>query len=41
VGKLLKVVSPLTIVPAVSLVGITLFEHAAEIASKNWTIAVV
>ena len=40
VGKFVKIISPLTIVPAVSLVGITLFEHAAETASKNWFIAV-
>ena len=40
VGKLLKIITPLTIVPCVSLVGITLFEHAAETASKNWFIAV-
>jgi len=40
VGKFVKIISPLTIVPAVSLVGITLFGHAAETASKNWFIAV-
>jgi solute carrier family 23 (nucleobase transporter), member 1 len=40
VGKLLKVITPLTIVPTVSLVGLTLFEHAATTASKHWGIAV-
>lgn len=40
VGKLLKIVAPLTIVPTVSLVGLTLFEHAASTASKHWGIAV-
>jgi len=40
VGKILKYVTPLTIVPTVSLVGLTLFEHAAETASKHWGIAV-
>lgn len=40
VGKILKFITPLTIVPTVSLVGLTLFEHAAETASKHWGIAV-
>lgn len=40
VGKLLKVITPLTIVPTVSLVGLTLFQHAGETASKHWGIAV-
>lgn len=40
IGKILKFVTPLTIVPTVSLVGLTLFEHAAETASKHWGIAV-
>ncbi|KAL1401903.1 hypothetical protein pipiens_019929, partial [Culex pipiens pipiens] len=40
VGKLLKVITPLTIVPTVSLVGLTLFSHASETASKHWGIAV-
>lgn len=39
VGKLLKIITPLTIVPTVSLVGLTLFEHAGETASKHWGIA--
>uniref|UniRef100_A0A182NFS8 Xanthine/uracil transporter n=1 Tax=Anopheles dirus TaxID=7168 RepID=A0A182NFS8_9DIPT len=40
VGKLLRIVTPLTIVPTVALVGITLFPHASETASKQWGIAV-
>lgn len=40
VGKLLKIITPLTIAPCVALVGLTLFDHAAETASKNWPIAV-
>jgi solute carrier family 23 (nucleobase transporter), member 1 len=35
-----KVITPLTIVPCVGLVGLTLFDHAAETASKHWGIAV-
>lgn len=40
VGKILKIITPLTIVPTVSLVGLTLFEHAADTASKHWGIAI-
>ncbi|XP_055586153.1 solute carrier family 23 member 2 [Uranotaenia lowii] len=40
VGKLLKIITPLTIVPTVSLVGLTLFSHASATASKHWGIAV-
>ncbi|XP_058119868.1 solute carrier family 23 member 2 [Anopheles ziemanni] len=40
VGKLLRLITPLTIVPTVALVGITLFGHASETASKQWGIAV-
>lgn len=40
VGRVLKIITPLTIVPTVALVGLTLFEHAAETASKHWGIAV-
>uniref|UniRef100_A0A182KF56 Xanthine/uracil transporter n=1 Tax=Anopheles christyi TaxID=43041 RepID=A0A182KF56_9DIPT len=40
VGKLLRIITPLTIVPTVALVGITLFQHASETASKQWGIAV-
>lgn len=40
VSYVVKIITPLTIVPTVSLVGITLFEHASETASKHWGIAV-
>lgn len=40
VGKVLRIVTPLTIVPTVALVGLTLFEHAAKTASQHWGIAV-
>lgn len=41
VGKFaVKVITPLTIVPCVGLVGLTLFEHAAKTASTHWGIAV-
>lgn len=41
VGKFaVKIITPLTIVPCVGLVGLTLFDHAAKTASTNWGIAV-
>lgn len=40
VGKILNIITPLTIVPTIALVGLTLFEHAGETASKHWGIAV-
>lgn len=40
VGRFVKIITPLTIMPTVGLVGLTLFDHAAETASKNWGIAV-
>lgn len=39
-GLLLRFVTPLTIVPTVSLVGLSLFENAAEAASKHWGISI-
>ncbi|XP_014203487.1 solute carrier family 23 member 2 [Copidosoma floridanum] len=39
IGYLLKYITPLTIVPTVSLVGLSLFENASEVASKHWGIA--
>lgn len=39
IGRIIKFITPLTIVPTVALVGLTLFEHAAESASKHWGIA--
>ncbi|KAJ6637191.1 Solute carrier family 23 member 2 [Pseudolycoriella hygida] len=40
VGRLLKIITPLTIVPTVSLVGLTLFKHASKTASSHWGVAV-
>lgn len=40
IGRIIKYVTPLTIVPTVALVGLTLFEHAAQSASQHWGIAV-
>lgn len=41
VGKFaVKIITPLTIVPCVGLVGLTLFEHAADVASTHWGIAI-
>lgn len=39
VGRVLRIITPLTIVPTVSLVGLTLFEHAGATASTHWGIA--
>ncbi|XP_067007322.1 solute carrier family 23 member 2 isoform X2 [Anabrus simplex] len=40
IGLILKFVTPLTIVPTVSLVGLSLFENAAEAASQHWGISI-
>ncbi|XP_050531173.1 solute carrier family 23 member 2 isoform X2 [Daktulosphaira vitifoliae] len=39
IGKIVKYVTPLTIVPTVSLVGLSLFENAGASASKHWGIS--
>ncbi|CAH2036821.1 unnamed protein product, partial [Iphiclides podalirius] len=39
IGSLLRYVTPLTIAPTVALVGLTLFDHAADAASQQWGIA--
>ncbi|EZA53174.1 Solute carrier family 23 member [Ooceraea biroi] len=39
IGYLLKYITPSTIVPTVSLVGLSLFENAATAASQHWGIA--
>lgn len=41
IGMILRFVTPLTIVPTVALVGLSLFENAAEAASKHWGIAML
>lgn len=38
-GVLIRFITPLTIVPTVSLVGLSLFENAAQAASKHWAIS--
>ncbi|XP_063232307.1 solute carrier family 23 member 2 isoform X2 [Bacillus rossius redtenbacheri] len=39
IGVILKYVTPLTIVPTVSLVGLSLFKNAGDAASKHWGIS--
>ncbi|XP_066596965.1 solute carrier family 23 member 1 isoform X2 [Prorops nasuta] len=39
IGYILKFITPLTIVPTVSLVGLSLFENAADAASTHWGIS--
>ncbi|XP_065202699.1 solute carrier family 23 member 1-like [Planococcus citri] len=41
IGMVLKFVTPITIVCAISLVGLSLFEIAAESSSKHWGIAML
>lgn len=40
IGYLLKFITPLTIVPTVSLVGLSLFDNASDAASKHWGISI-
>ncbi len=39
IGLVLKYITPLTIAPAVAMVGLSLFDVAAQIASKHWGVA--
>lgn len=39
VGLVLKYITPLTIVPAVSMIGLALFDVAGDYAAKNWGVA--
>lgn len=39
IGLMLKFISPLTIAPAVAMIGLSLFDVAADIAAKNWRIS--
>ncbi|XP_076349426.1 solute carrier family 23 member 2-like isoform X2 [Tachypleus tridentatus] len=41
IGIILQWLTPLVIVPTISLIGLSLFEEAASIASKNWGIAIM
>lgn len=39
VGSILRYVTPLTIAPTITLIGLSLLDHAVEMASKNWAIS--
>lgn len=39
IGRCVRIITPLTIVPTVALVGLSLFEHAGATASAHWGIA--
>ncbi|XP_076348382.1 solute carrier family 23 member 2-like [Tachypleus tridentatus] len=41
IGVMLQWLTPLVIVPTVSLVELSIFEEAASTASKNWGIAIM
>ena len=41
IGLLLRYIGPLAIAPTITLVGLALFDAAAEFASRNWYIALV
>jgi nucleobase transporter 1/2 len=40
IGLVLKYITPLTIAPAVAMVGLALFDVAAHIAAKHWGVAI-
>lgn len=40
IGFLVKYLTPLSIAPAISLIGISLFQSAAEEASKNYAVSI-
>ena len=39
IGLMLKYITPLTVAPAVSMIGIYLFKSASSLASLNWPIS--
>ena len=41
IGLMLRWITPLTITPAVAMIGISLFEAASFYASGNWGIAIL
>ncbi|XP_076352597.1 solute carrier family 23 member 1-like [Tachypleus tridentatus] len=41
IGIILQWLTPLVIVPSISLIGLSVFKEAASIASKNWGIAII
>jgi nucleobase transporter 1/2 len=40
-GFILQFIGPLAIVPTISLIGLSLFKEAADLASKQWYIALM
>ncbi len=40
VGLAIRFVTPLTIAPAVSMIGLALFSVASDFASKNWAVSI-
>lgn len=40
VGLVLRFITPLTIVPTITLVGLSLISHGTEMSAKNWYISV-
>ncbi|KAJ8313827.1 hypothetical protein KUTeg_008388 [Tegillarca granosa] len=41
IGVILRFIGPLSIVPTITLIGLSLFPAAADLASKNWYIALM
>jgi hypothetical protein len=41
IGFLLKYISPISVVPLIALVGLALFDTAANSAAKNWGLGVL
>ena len=41
VGILLRFIGPLTIAPTIALIGLSLFQAAADFSSKQWGIALL
>ena len=40
-GLVLQFIGPLAIVPTISLIGLSLFKEAADLASQQWYIAIM
>ena len=40
IGVILRWITPLTIAPAVCMIGLALFPVAADTAAKNWAISI-
>jgi nucleobase transporter 1/2 len=39
IGVMLKYITPLTIAPSVTMIGLSLFKNASGLASQNWAIS--